>query len=158
MYGRNRPENSGRWLEGGSSIPISVSDDRIFPVLVRTGHNLANPVTGYDHSIPASTFLPLSGVFRPETTSFLRVPAGNPRNRVPELSNWANKDRSICFKCGQQHIYNLEHQNKVCCVHCKGDCIAGNPNCPKKIETRELKIFQAKPSSSPSIYLLNTNK
>ncbi|CAF1233269.1 unnamed protein product [Rotaria magnacalcarata] len=69
-----------------------------------------------------------------------------------------NKDKSICFKCGEQHQYNPECQNKICCVHCKGDHLAGNLNCPKKIETRELKKFQAKPSTLPSSYSVNSNK
>ncbi|CAF1652858.1 unnamed protein product [Rotaria magnacalcarata] len=69
-----------------------------------------------------------------------------------------NKDKPICFKCGEQHQYNPECQNKICCVHCKGDHLAGNPNCPKKIETRELKKYQAKPLTLPSSYLVNSNK
>ena len=39
-----------------------------------------------------------------------------------------NKDKSICFKCGQQHQYNPECQNKISCAHCKEDHMAGNPN------------------------------
>jgi hypothetical protein len=69
-----------------------------------------------------------------------------------------NKDKPICFKCGQQHEYNPNCQNKICCVHCKGDHMAGSPSCPKKIESRELKKAQAKPSSSIPTYLFNTNK
>ncbi|CAF4400242.1 unnamed protein product, partial [Rotaria sp. Silwood2] len=30
-----------------------------------------------------------------------------------------NKDKPICFKCGQQHNYNPECQNEICCAHCK---------------------------------------
>ncbi|CAM4989538.1 unnamed protein product, partial [Rotaria socialis] len=55
-----------------------------------------------------------------------------------------NKDKPICFKCGQQHSFNPECQNAVCCAHCKGNHMAGNPNCPQKIATRENKKIQMK--------------
>ncbi|CAF1457452.1 unnamed protein product [Adineta steineri] len=58
-----------------------------------------------------------------------------------------NKDKPICFKCGQQHTYDPVCQNKICCAHCKGDHMAGSPNCPKKIESRELKKVQTKQSA-----------
>ncbi|CAF1066983.1 unnamed protein product [Didymodactylos carnosus] len=69
-----------------------------------------------------------------------------------------NKDKPICFKCGQQHSYNPDCQNEVCCVHCKGGHMAGNPNCPKKIETRDLKKLQRKSSSLISTNLSYTNR
>ncbi|CAF4688563.1 unnamed protein product [Rotaria sp. Silwood2] len=68
-----------------------------------------------------------------------------------------NKDKPICFKCGQQHQYNPECQNEICCVHYKGDHMTGNPNCPKKIEIRDLKKLQTNPSSSKISYLSNRN-
>jgi len=69
-------------------------------------------------------------------------------------SHCPNKDKPICFKCRQQHSYNPVCQNKIYCAHFKGDHIVGNPNCTKKIETRELKKMQTKPSSS---YQFNSN-
>lgn len=69
-----------------------------------------------------------------------------------------NKEKPICFKCGQQHQYNPECGNKICCVHCKGDHMAGNPSCPKKIETRELKKIQLKSSSSTTAQVPNKNR
>ncbi|CAF2435620.1 unnamed protein product [Rotaria sp. Silwood2] len=53
-----------------------------------------------------------------------------------------NKDKPICFKCGQQHNFNPDCQNAICCAHCKGNHMAGNPNCPQKIATRENKKIQ----------------
>ncbi len=65
------------------------------------------------------------------------------------VAHCPNKDKPICFKCGQQHSYNPICQNNICCccAHFKGDHMAGNPNCPKKIKIRELKKMQTKPSS-----------
>ncbi|CAM4823966.1 unnamed protein product [Rotaria magnacalcarata] len=59
-----------------------------------------------------------------------------------------NKDKPICFKCGQQHNYNPECQNEICCAHCKGSHMAGNPSCRSKIETRESKKMKMKTTSS----------
>ena len=59
-----------------------------------------------------------------------------------------NKDKPVCFKCGQQHSYNPECLNKICCAHCKGDHMVGNPSCPKQIEARELKKIQSRSSLS----------
>ncbi|CAF3106642.1 unnamed protein product [Rotaria sp. Silwood2] len=69
-----------------------------------------------------------------------------------------NKDKPICFKCGQQHEYNPDCQNGICCAHCKGNHMAGSPNCPTKIESRELKKLQSKQSSPSSMYLSNNNR
>lgn len=67
-----------------------------------------------------------------------------------------NKDKPICFRCGQQHQYDPECQNKISCAHCKGDHMAGNPSCPRKVETRVLKRLQIN-SSSTSNYIANRN-
>ncbi len=48
-----------------------------------SGWNRENSATGYDHCIPASTFLLFFEGFTPETTTFERFPAGNPRNHCP---------------------------------------------------------------------------
>jgi hypothetical protein len=72
--------------EGGlSSNTVIISSDRILPVPARTKHNRNNSANGYDHCIPASTFLPFSGVLSLETATFLRFPDGNPRIREPML-------------------------------------------------------------------------
>ncbi|CAF2758798.1 unnamed protein product [Rotaria sp. Silwood2] len=72
-----------------------------------------------------------------------------------------NKDKPICFKCGQQHNYNPKCQNETCCAHCKGNHMAGNPNCPLKIETREnkkmkIKIAPSMTSTHANIWTGNT--
>ncbi|CAF0962935.1 unnamed protein product [Didymodactylos carnosus] len=47
-----------------------------------------------------------------------------------------NKENPICFKCGQNHVYNRNCQNETRCAHCQGGHMAGNLNCPVKIERR----------------------
>jgi hypothetical protein len=64
---------------------------------VRTDHNRGNPATEYDHRITASTFLPFSGVFLPERTTFQRVRARNPRNRGPESLSWVKIEDKKSF-------------------------------------------------------------
>ncbi|CAF1172130.1 unnamed protein product [Didymodactylos carnosus] len=59
-------------------------------------------------------------------------------------SNCPNKDHPICFKCGQNHDYDRECQNPVCCPHCKGPHMAGNPQCGENIEQRQRKNTEAK--------------
>ncbi|CAF2974493.1 unnamed protein product [Rotaria sp. Silwood2] len=66
-----------------------------------------------------------------------------------------NKDKPICFKCGQQHEYNPNCSNDICCAHCKGTHMTGNPSCPLKIEIRENKKMQTK--TVPSRVLTETN-
>ncbi|CAM4762661.1 unnamed protein product [Rotaria magnacalcarata] len=69
-----------------------------------------------------------------------------------------NKDKPICFKCGQQHSFNPDCQNEVCCAHCKGNHMAGNPNCPQKIATRENKKTQMKAiGQTPTTQTMNSN-
>lgn len=68
-----------------------------------------------------------------------------------------NKDKPICFRCGQQHHYDPKCQNKICCAHCKGDHLTGNPCCPKKIETRELKKLQMQSSIVTTAHTTNAN-
>jgi hypothetical protein len=47
-----------------------------------------------------------------------------------------NKNNPICFRCAQHHPYNPKCINPVQCAHCKGDHMAGNPNCSVKSEKR----------------------
>jgi hypothetical protein len=70
----------------------------------------------------------------------------------------SNKDKPICFKCGQQHQYNPNWQNEICFVYCKRKRMTGSPNCPKKIQSREMKKVQSKQSSSSSMHLPNNNR
>jgi hypothetical protein len=62
MYGRNRPEDSGKWSEGGSSIPMSGSYDRIFSVPVRTDRSrqIRSPDTVTVFLLPPSYHFPES--------------------------------------------------------------------------------------------------
>ncbi len=46
------------------------------------------------------------------------------------------KDNPICFRCGQNHPYNPNCANKICCANCKEEHLAGNPNCRVKIAER----------------------
>jgi hypothetical protein len=61
-------------------------------------------------------------------------------------ANCPHKDNPICFRCGQNHQYNPNCSNKVCCANCHQDHMAGNPNCPTKIEER--RKYQNNISSS----------
>lgn len=51
-------------------------------------------------------------------------------------ANCPRKENPVCFRCGQTHPYNPNCTNKICCANCKGDHLAGNPNCRVKIEER----------------------
>jgi hypothetical protein len=55
-----------------------------------------------------------------------------------------NKDDLICFRCAQHHPYNSNCDNTIQCVHCKGDHIPGNLNCPVKLEKRHEKNQRVK--------------
>jgi len=63
---------------------VVISYDGLLAVIVGSGWNRENPAIGYDHHITASAFLPFSGVFPPETTTFPWVLARNLRNWEPE--------------------------------------------------------------------------
>jgi hypothetical protein len=84
----------------------------ILQVPAEINHNRENPTAGYDHRIPASTFLPFSGVFPPKTATFPRVLAGNPgysgRKNYPEscfkLQFRLIKMRKMRFRFGSQNI------------------------------------------------------
>ncbi|CAF3798525.1 unnamed protein product [Rotaria sp. Silwood1] len=52
------------------------------------------------------------------------------------VANCPHKDNSTCFRCGQNHPYNPDCTNKICCANCHQDHMAGNPNYPIKIEER----------------------
>ncbi|CAF0768580.1 unnamed protein product [Didymodactylos carnosus] len=45
------------------------------------------------------------------------------------------------------HVYDRNCQNEIRCAHCQGGHMAGNPSCPVKIERRQVKIQQNKPSN-----------
>lgn len=51
-------------------------------------------------------------------------------------ANCPRKENPVCFRCGENHTYNPNCTNKICCANCKGDHLAGNPNCRVKIEER----------------------
>ena len=51
-------------------------------------------------------------------------------------ANCPRKEDPVCFRCGENHPYNPNCTNKICCANCKGDHLAGNPNCRVKIEER----------------------
>ena len=59
------------------------------------------------------------------------------------------KDKPICFRCGQNHPFDPRCTNKICCANCNQEHMAGNPNCPAKIEER--KKYQNNIPSSTSI-------
>jgi hypothetical protein len=61
--------------------------------------------------------------------------------------NCPNKDKPVCFKCGQNHLYDPNCQNKICCAHCHQEHMAGNPNCPRKIEERNKRSAEMKAKS-----------
>jgi hypothetical protein len=60
-------------------------------------------------------------------------------------ANCPRKDTPVCFRCGQNHPFNPNCQNEVCCAHCKGDHLSGSPNCQVKIEERRKRIVAAQP-------------
>lgn len=47
-----------------------------------------------------------------------------------------HKENPTCFRCGQNHPFNPQCQNKICCANCHQEHMAGNPNCPTKIAER----------------------
>jgi hypothetical protein len=51
-------------------------------------------------------------------------------------ANCPRKDNPICFRCGQNHPYNPNCTNKICCANCNEEHLAGNPSCKVKIEER----------------------
>ena len=46
------------------------------------------------------------------------------------------KNNPVCFRCGQNHPYNPNCSNKICCANCKEEHLAGNPSCRVKIAER----------------------
>ena len=52
-------------------------------------------------------------------------------------ANCPRKDNPICFRCGQNHSYNPNCSNKICCANCKEEHLAGNPSCQVKIAERD---------------------
>lgn len=68
-------------------------------------------------------------------------------------ANCPHKDKPTCFRCGQNHPYNPNCTNKICCANCKEEHLAGNPSCRVKIEERK-KCKMSIPS--PNENQLNT--
>jgi hypothetical protein len=62
-------------------------------------------------------------------------------------ANCPRKDTPVCFRCGQNHPFNPNCQNKVCCAHCNGAHLSGSPNCQVKIEERRKRIVSAQPTN-----------
>jgi hypothetical protein len=58
--------------------------------------------------------------------------------------NCPNKEKPVCFRCGQGHPYNPNCLNQICCAHCQGDHMSGNPSCPNKIEERSKRNEEIK--------------
>lgn len=54
-------------------------------------------------------------------------------------AHYLNRNKPISAKRGKQDGCNPACENKVCCVHRKGNYIVGNPGSLKKINTRDLK-------------------
>lgn len=52
-------------------------------------------------------------------------------------ANCPQKDKPICFRCGNIHPFNPNCTNKISCANCHQDHLAGSPNCPFKIEARK---------------------
>lgn len=52
-------------------------------------------------------------------------------------SNCPFKNNPVCFRCGQNHPFDPNCSNNICCANCKQNHMAGNPNCPAKIEARK---------------------
>ena len=61
-----------------------------------------------------------------------------------------SKNNPICFRCAQQHPYNPQCKNAIKCVHCNGEHMAGNPNCPVKLEKRQEKNQRMKTPNEAS--------
>ncbi len=84
-----------------------ISGGGILLVPAITNHNRKNPATGSDHRIIASTVLPFSGVFPPETTAFPRVPFGNPRNRdqnhCPGFGKLLTENFGFIYRSAREH-------------------------------------------------------
>ena len=51
-------------------------------------------------------------------------------------ANCPHKNNPVCFRCGQNHSYNPNCSNKICCANCKEEHLAGNPSCRVKIAER----------------------
>jgi hypothetical protein len=70
-----------------------------------------------------------------------------------------NKESPICFRCGQHHVYNSNCDNPIKCIHCQGDHMAGNPNCPVKLNKRFEKNQRLKaPDGTPPISTTNQQR
>ncbi|CAF1156965.1 unnamed protein product [Adineta ricciae] len=63
-------------------------------------------------------------------------------------SNCPQTDNPVGFHCGQNHPFDSNCRNSICCANCKQEHIAGNPSCPMKIEARRKPI--AKPAELES--------
>jgi hypothetical protein len=62
--------------------------------------------------------------------------------------NCPNKEKPVCFRCGQSHPYDPNCLNKICCARCHGEHMTGNPSCPNKIEERSKRNEEMKMKSA----------
>jgi len=85
-----------------------------------------------------------------ENTSFMVQPY-SPPIKIPRCfncqmysdhiaSNCPQKDNPTCFRCAKNHPFDPKCSNKICCANCQQDHLAGNPNCPIKIEARKKQL------------------
>jgi hypothetical protein len=82
-------------------------------------------------------------------------------------ANCPHKDKPTCFRCGQNHLFNPNCLNKICCANCGQGHMAGSPNCPVKVEERRkhqsntIPSFNNKPiqeKSSSSVWTTNERR
>ena len=64
--------------------------------------------------------------------------------------NCPHKEKPICFRCGQSHSHNPKCTNKICCAHCEGEHMAGNPSCPREVEERRKRNEEIKSKNTNS--------
>lgn len=86
-------------------------------------------------------------IFDDENTSFMVQPYSPPVKLLRCFdcqmyndhiaSNCPRKNTPICFRCGENHPYDPKCTNKIRCANCQQEHMAGNPNCPFKIEARK---------------------
>ncbi|UJR19423.1 hypothetical protein I4U23_022553 [Adineta vaga] len=70
-------------------------------------------------------------------------------------ANCPHKDKPTCFRCGQNHPYNPNCLNKICCANCHQEHMAGSPKCLVKIEER--RKYKQQTDNTPSINSNNYN-
>lgn len=72
------------------------------------------------------------------------------------MSNCPHKDKAICFRCGQNHPYDPDCQNKMCCANCAEMYLADNPSCRVKIDEHyKCKLYSGISTSVKSNTIVN---